>query len=131
MSDIMNDAAEAMNLLCKPLGDYAPRVRRLIADYKNKKGADLNRELVTCHDRRVTDEALVESVRESLAEGGYTLTALMEFLDDGTPVALYMGRSYLEEYFEELGLTMPGDLAAALTAAGVHPVNFEELTHGG
>ena len=130
MSDTMNDAARAMNLLCKPLGDYAPRVRRLIADYKDKDGVDLHQDLVVCHYRGVTDASLVESVRENLAAGGYTLTSLGELLEDSSARALYLGRGYLEEYLKELGLPVPEDMAAAMAAAGVHPVNWEELVNG-
>ena len=131
MDNVMYDSARVMSLFCKPLGDYAPRVRRLIADYKDKDGVDLHQSLVTLHDRQVTDEALVESVRENLAAGGYTLTALLEILEDGAPRAIYLGRGYLEEYLKELGLPVPKDMAAAMAAAGVHPVNWEELVNGG
>ena len=51
-------------------------------------------------------------------------------MEDGTGRALYLAPGYLEEFAAEMGLTMPEDIAAALTAAGVHPVNWEELTHG-
>lgn len=130
MNNTMNDAARAMNLLCKPLGDYAPRVRRLIADYKDENGADLHQELVTLHDRQATDEALVKSVQENLVACGYTLTALLEIQEDGASRALYLGRGYLGEYLKELGLPVPDDMTAAMKAAGVRPVNWEELTHG-
>ena len=59
------------------------------------------------------------------------LTALGELLEGGGTAVLYMAPGYLEEFAAEMGLTMPQDIAAALSAAGVHPVNWEELTHGG
>lgn len=44
--------------------------------------------------------------------------------------ALYLAPGHLEEFAAEMGLTMPENIAA-LTAAGVHPVNWEELAYGG
>ena len=131
MDDIFSDVEWAMAALCEPLGNYAPRCRRLVADYKDSAGKDLHQDLVTWHDRRATDEALVQSIREALAGNGCKLTALAEYMEDGTGRALYLAPGYLEEFAAERGLTMPEDIAAALTAAGVHPVNWEELTHGG
>lgn len=130
MDNILNDAIRAMDTLCKPMGEYAPRARRLVADYKDKDGADLHQELVTWHDRQATDEALVQSIRDALAGHGCRLTALAERLEDGTVRALYLAPGYLEEFAAEMGLTMPEDMAGALTAAGIHPVNWEELAHG-
>lgn len=100
-----SDAEKLIDSLCEPFGDYAPKKRCLIADYKDANGTDANQYLTVYHNRNSTDESLVESVRQDLAGQGCTLTALGEF-------------------------TAPEDIAAALTAAGVHPVNWEELTHG-
>lgn len=130
MNNILNDAVRAMDALCKPLGEYAPRARRLIADYKDKDGTDLHQELVAWHDQRAADETLVQSIRDALAGSGCRLTALAEYMEDGTGRALYLAPGYLEEFAAEMGLTMPEDVAAALTAAGVHPVNWEELVEG-
>ena len=71
------------------------------------------------------------AIREALAGNGCKLTALAEYMEDGAGRALYLAPGYLEEFAAEMGLTMPENIAAALTAAGVHPVNWEELTHGG
>ena len=70
MDDIFSDVEWAMAALGEPLGNYAPRCRRLVADYKDSAGKDLHQDLVTWHDRRATDEALVQSIREALA-GNY------------------------------------------------------------
>lgn len=131
MDDIFSDVERVMAALCEPLGDCAPRCRRLVADYKDSAWRDLHQELVTWHDRRATDEALVQSIREALAGNGCKLTNLAEYMEDGAGRALYLAPGYLEEFAAEMGLTMPENIAAALTAAGVHPVNWEELTHGG
>lgn len=124
------DVERAMSALYGALGDCAPLCRRLIADYKDGAGRDLHQEFVTLHDRRATDEALVQSIREALSGNGCVLTALLEYLKDGSGRALYLAPGYLEECAAEMGLTMPENISAALTAAGVHPVNWEELTHG-
>lgn len=131
MDDIFSGVERVMAALCEPLGDCAPRCRRLVADYKDSTGRDLHQELVTWHDRRATDEALVQSIRDALAGNGCKLTALAEYIENGKANALYLAPGYLEEFAAEMGLTMPKDIAAALTYAGIHPVNWEELTHGG
>lgn len=118
MDDIFSDVERVM---------AAPRCRRLVADYKDSTGRDLHQELVTWHDRRATDEALVQSIQEALAGNGCKLTALAEYMEDGAGRALYLAPGYLEEFAAEMGLNMPENIAAA----GVHPVNWEELTHGG
>lgn len=128
----MGNAVEAMmDAYCKAMGDFALRKRRLIVDYKDHSGRDFHQDLVTWHDRRATDEALVQSVRESLAGKGYTLTALGEVLGDGSTKVLYLAPGYMEESLQEMGLKVPTDMTAAMSAAGIHPVNWEELTHGG
>lgn len=113
--------------LMEPLGAYP---RRLLADYKDPSGQDFHQELVTLHPPGETDEALVESIREALAAQGYALTALLEIPEDTPPRALYLGRGYLMEYLDELGLPVPADMEAALKTAGIHPVNWEELVCG-
>lgn len=131
MDDIFSDVERVMAALCEPLGDCAPRRRRLVADYKGSDGKDLHQDLVTWHHKQATDAALVQSIREALTGNGCTPTALGELLEGGGTAVLYMAPGYLEEFAAEMGLTMPQDIAAALSAAGVHPVNWEELTHGG
>lgn len=123
MNDIFADAARVFDAMC---GGLIQR-RRLVADYKDDTGRDLHQEIMTLHDPNATDEALVESIREELAQAGCKLTGLAE---EGTGRVLYLAPGYLEEFAAEMGLTMPENIAAALTAVGVHPVNWEELTHG-
>lgn len=132
MSDMFSAFERAAAAVCGPLGDLAPRCRKLVADYKDSGGQDLHQQLMTLHDRRATDEALVESIRGELAGAGYTLTALAEYTEDGKGRALYLAPGYMEEAVAELGLTMPEDLIAALEAAGAgRPVNWRELVHEG
>lgn len=80
MDDIFSDVERVMAALCEPLVGCAPRCRRLVADYKDSTGRDLHQELVTWHDRRATNEALVQSIREALAGNGCKLTALAEYI---------------------------------------------------
>lgn len=58
------------------------------------------------------------------------MTSLGEVLEDGSAKALYLAPSYMEEFMRELGLKVPEDMPAAMSAAGVHPVNWDELVHG-
>ena len=131
MDDIFSDIERVMTALCEPLENCASRCQRLVADYKDNAGKDFHQELVIWHNRRATDEALIQSIQEALAGHRCKLTALSEYMEDGPGRVLYLAPGYLEEFAAEMGLTIPGNIAAALTAAGVHPVNWEELTHGG
>lgn len=117
-----------MDALCRSMGGYAPQKRRLIADYKDRHGKDINQSLTVWHSRGASDRSLVESVRGELARSGYTLTALGELLEDGGAKPLYLAPGYLEETIREMGLKVPEDMAAAKKAAGCRPVNWEELT---
>jgi len=95
MNNVINNAAP-------------PRVRRLMVEYKDQTGRDFNQELVTIHSPEATDVSLVDSIREALAGRGCTLTTLLEFLNDGSHRALYLGRGYLEEYMKEFGVDHAG-----------------------
>ena len=127
MDNIFSDMAQMMDALTGPFGDYAPRRRHLLADYKDKEGRDYHQELMTWHSPNTTDKALVESVKAEVARMGFTLSALLEYQDGGKVTALYIAPGYLEEAAKELGRSIP----AALEAAGLHPVNLEELKYGG
>lgn len=129
MDNIFSDMAQMMDALTEPLGDYAPRRRHLLADYKDKEGRNYHQELMTWHN--ATDKALVESVKAEVARMGFTLSALLEYQDGSKVAALYIAPGYLEETAKELGRPIPKDISAALEAAGLHPVNLEELKHGG
>ena len=131
MDNIFSDMAQMMDALTEPFGDYAPRRRHLLADYKDKEGQDYHQELMTWHSPNATDKTLVESVKAEVARMGFTLSALLEYQDGGKVAALYIAPGYLEETAKELGRPIPKDIPAALEAAGLHPVNMEELKHGG
>ena len=88
MDNIFSDMAQMMDALTEPFGDYAPRRRHLLADYKDKEGQDYHQELMTWHN--ATDKALVESVKAKVARMGFTLSALLEYQDGGKVAALYI-----------------------------------------
>ncbi len=120
--------------MAAPLGDCAPRCRLLSVDYKNKRGTDCAQDIAVGQNPDMTDGQLVELVREQYKNQGLTVSAITEVTETASgivPRSLYIRPGFLEEGFKERGLPMPEDIAAALTAAGVHPVNWEELTHGG
>mgnify|MGYP007105065436 FL=1 len=120
--------------MAAPLGDCAPRCRLLSVDYKNKRGTDCAQDIAVGQNPDMTDGQLVELVREQYKNQGLTVSAITEVTETASgivPRSLYIRHGFLEEGFKERGLPMPEDIAAALTAAGVHPVNWEELTHGG
>ena len=119
-----------MDSLCQAMGDSALRKRRLIVDYKDSSGQDINQDLTVWHSPQAADKSLVESVRGDLARSGYTLTSLGELLEDGGARVLYLAPGYLDEAIREMGLKVPEDMTSAMRRAGVHPVNWEELVHG-
>lgn len=103
MDNLFFDMAQMMDTLTEPFGDYAPRRRHLMADYKDAEGRDYHRELMTWHNPSATDKALVESVKSEVARMGFTLSALAEYQDGGKVAALYIAPGYLEEYAAEMG----------------------------
>ena len=126
MDNIFSDIERVTVVLCEPLGDYAPRRRHLMVDYKDEEGRDYHQELMTWHSPSATDESLVQSIKEQLSG----LTAIAELFLDGRWSALYIAPGYLEEYAAEIGLTLPPNIGETLDKAGIHPVNLEELKHG-
>lgn len=123
----ISDAERVIDAVCAPLGEYAPRKRRLIVDYKDSKGEDYHEELIGWHIQGTTDESLVEQVRADLKRRGYEVTAILELCEDGRGNVLYLTLGTLREVAAQNELTMPEDLSARLEAAGIHPVNWEEL----
>lgn len=100
MDDTFADIERAAAILCGPLGDHAPRCRKLVADYMDSGGRDFNREFMAFG--QITDESLVESIREELARGGYHLRSLIELLEDSVERVLYLAPGVLEEIMREL-----------------------------
>lgn len=49
-----------MDTFCKAMGGYALQKRRLIADYKDRNGKDLNQDLTVWHSRKASDKSLVD-----------------------------------------------------------------------
>ena len=127
MDNIFSDMAQMMDALTEPFGDYAPRRRHLMVDYKDKEGQDYHQEVLVLHPNGATDKSLVQSIKEQLPG----LTAIAELSPAGKWSALYIAPGYLEEYAAEIGLTLPPNIGETLDKAGIHPVNLEELKHGG
>jgi len=125
MDDVFSDMERVVDALTGPLGDYAPRRRHLMVDYKDKDGTDFHQEVLVLHPNGATDESLVQSIKEQLPG----LTAIAELLPDDKWSALYIAPGYLEEYAAEIGLTLPPNIGETLVDAGIHPVNLEELKH--
>lgn len=126
MDNIFSDMAQMMDALTEPFGDYAPRRRHLMVDYKDEAGMDFHQEVLVLHPNGATDESLVQSIKEQLPG----LTAIAELLPGDKWSALYIAPGYLEEYAAEIGLTLPPNIGETLADAGIHPVNLEELKHG-
>lgn len=125
MDDTFSNMAQMMDALTEPFGDYAPRRRHLLADYKDKEGRDFHQELMTWSNS--TDKALVGTVKADMARHGFKLSALAEYQDGGSVSSLYIAPGCLEETIKGLGRYIPKDIPAALEAAGLHPVNWEDF----
>ena len=66
MDNVFSDLEQMVEALTGPLGDYAPRRRHLMVDYKNKAGTDFHQEVLVFHPNGATDESLVQSIKEQL-----------------------------------------------------------------
>lgn len=122
--------AQVFKMMVAPLGGYAPRCRLLSVDYKNQDGVDCSQDIAVGQAPGMTDERLVKLIQEQYAGMGFTVSAIIEVIEEGTPRALYIKPGFLEEDMMEHGLPIPHDMAAALAYAGIHPVNWVELVGG-
>lgn len=125
--------AKAFRAMAAPLGDHAPRCRLLSIDYKDCHGTDFSQDIAAGQNPGMTDGQMVELIREQYANQGFTVSAITEITETASgiiPRALYIRPGFIEEGFEEQGFPVPEDLSAALSYAGIHPVNWEELVHG-
>ena len=101
--------------------------RHMLIDYKDRNGNDRNTDVFVWHGAKMTDAAIVKAIKRQLGEEGYTLSALSE-IDTGR--AIYLAPGFIEECIADLGLTVSGDIAANLKAAGFNPINLDELMEG-
>ena len=126
MSNI-SDVERAIDTVCAPLGEYAPKKRRFLVDYKDRNGDDFHEDLIGWHPLGMTDQSIVELVRSDLKQRGYELTGVMEFCEDGSQNTLYLSPVVLREIMIQYGLTIPEDFRGCLEGKGIRPVNLEEL----
>lgn len=125
--------AQVFNVAAAPLGDKGPRCRLLSIDYKDQNGVDCSQDIAVGAPQDVSDERLVNGIRGQYAVVGFSVSAITEVIvsDDGTAHrALYIKPGFLEECIMEVGSTVPQDMAPALEAMGIHPVNWDELVQG-
>ena len=78
MDKRLSDFDKVMSCLLEPLGDYAPKRRYLLLDYKDSSGKDFHHEALQYVPRGVTDRNLVRLFREDLARQGYRLNSIYE-----------------------------------------------------
>jgi len=122
--------AQVFSMIAAPLGDQAPRCRLLTVDYKSADGADHCQDIATGQGRDTTDKRLVELIQGQYAGMGFTVSAITEVIvmDDGLGWnSLYIRPGFMEESLRENGVPVPKDMAAAMEAVGICPVNSEEL----
>lgn len=123
-------AAEAVfDALTAALGDYAPRKRHLLLDFKDSHGQDRNMNVLTYHNPKTTDEIIVKVLKNQLRSEGGRLSAVSEVLEDGTGRCLYCAPGFLEESMVEQGYLVPADMKAAMEKSGFHPINWKELVN--
>ncbi len=80
--------AQVFKMMVAPLGDYAPRGRLLSVDYKNQDGVDCSQDIAVGQAPGMTDERLVKLIQEQYAGMGFTVSAIIEVIEEGTPRAL-------------------------------------------
>lgn len=130
MNNTMNAAEVMLDTLSAVMGDYAPRKRRLLLDFKDDHGQDRNMDAIVWHNPKTTDETVVQMLKEQLCSDGGRLSAISEVLEDGTGYCLYCAPGFLEETMMEHGYPVPADMKAAMEKSGFHPINWEELVNG-
>jgi len=103
MNNTMNAAEVMLDTLSAVMGDYAPRKRRLLLDFKDDHGQDRNMDAIVWHNPKTTDETVVRMLKEQLCSDGGRLSAISEVLEDGTGYCLYCAPGFLEETMMEHG----------------------------
>ena len=122
--------AQVFPILTAPMGDYAPRLRLISVDYKDRNGTDCRQDSAALQNPKTTDEQLVELVRERYTSMGCGVSAISELIlekDRAIGRCLYAKPGFLEESMTAAGLPIPEDMIANSDAAGFHPVNWDEL----
>ena len=130
MSSTINAAEQFMDMICAPLGDYAPKKRRIGIDFKGPQGEDRHLYTFVYCDRRMTDKMVVQAIRDQLISESSKLSAICEVMDDGAGRCLYCAPGFLEESMRDSGVPIPADIKAKSEEAGFHPVNWDELVRG-
>lgn len=130
MNNTMSAAEVMFDTLSAVMGDYAPRKRRLLLDFKDDHGHDRNMDAIVWHNPKTTDETVVKALQKQMRSEGGRLSAVSEVLEDGTGYCLYCAPGFLEESMVEQGYPVPADMKAAMEKSGFHPINWEELVYG-
>ena len=76
MNNTMNAAEVMLDTLSAVMGDYAPRKRRLLLDFKDDHGQDRNMDAIVWHNPKTTDETVVRMLKEQLCSDGGRLSAV-------------------------------------------------------
>lgn len=127
MDNAISAAELAFDMLHEVLGEYAPRKRRLLLDFKDGSGQDRNTDTIAWHNRNTADEAVIEMLKTQIASEGGTLSAVTELLENEKVCCLYCVPGFIEESIHEWGIPVPNDMKAAMENAGFHPINWDEL----
>ncbi len=125
--------AQVFKIMTAALGGYAPRLRLLVVDYKDQNGVDCCQDSVVHQNSGMSDERMVELVREQYTGVGVTVSAITELVmteDMAIPRCLWWRPGFLEETIRDQGLPLPADIMTNAEAAGFHPVNWDELVRG-
>jgi len=125
--------AQVFQVMAAPLGGYAPRLRLLAVDYKDRDGVDFRQDNAVHQNPDMTDERMVELVREQYARMGVSVSAITELViaeDMASCRCLWARPGFLEETIRDLGLPLPADMIANAEAVGFHPINWDELVRG-
>lgn len=130
MNNTMSAAEVMFDTISAVMGDYAPRKRRLLLDFKDDHGQDRNMDAIVWHNPKTTDETVVKALQKQMRSEGGRLSAVSEVLEDGTGYCLYCAPGFLEESMVEQGYPVPADMKAAMEKSGFHPINWEELVYG-
>ena len=125
-SDDLDNAEAVFDAIFKGFGDYAPKKRRLVIDFKDGNGTDLNRELLTMQPIGTTLKQLIDSIRLEISATGGKLMGVTELTN--APRLIYIAPGYLEETMTEMGFQIPTDVEAAVKSDPTfQPVNLDEL----
>ena len=117
-SDKFLQAAAFFDDLMSPLGDYAPKKRILVVDFKGPNGLDYNQSFIAWQPRGMDNDALIRSVRQEIEKAGNVVSCISEIVTNAV-IIQYISSDTLAQMTKAKKSKKAAPRAATPKAAGI------------